>query len=758
MRKGIKVTLNVYTTLALITACTPNVPNNYQFNNNAQNSGIVSNYAIRGKAEFPTLTHSPFEGGKGDVLQVPQSNSKSWKSFNPGNPVSKGVSYSTKATLADVGIKATVSIIYPPDHGTNPNVSVGTGLTDSSGIFIVNPTETFSPAINDIYVLEAKKRIGGAGNDVITIRTYIKWDGSSWESMTTPGIYINSKTTALSIIDSYDSSISASDTIGTIIIDTPNPGSNPTAIGSVSTSTILGVSDFVDNLLTQDVDPVRNISYLNNKYYVNTELNHAAAALNSGLDCPNCNLKNEDLSSQTYTNRDLYSANFSDANLTNTDLSNSDLSVADLLGANLTNVTLSGTILSGATWTDGRICAQGSIGNCNVGEILVNTYTINTQTSPAMAMDNNGNFVVIWSSSSQEGESSSYSGLYGQRYNSTGSAIGSEFHVNTFTTKNQANPSVAMDDNGDFIVVWQSGAYLGPSPDGDRYGISAQRYNSDGTTNGSEFVVNTYTTHKQTRPKVAMDSSGNFVVTWISAGQEGQGTYYGIYGQKYLSSGSTNGSEFIVNTYTTNTQSNPNIAMNDAGKFVVTWVSSTQDGNFGGIYAQLYNADGTTNGTEFRVNTITTDTQTSPAVAIDSDGDFVITWHANNQDGGSYGSFGQRFNSSGAPQGSEFQINTFTTGNQVGTSVAMSSSGNFIVTWESFQDGSNNGAYGQRYNSDGTTNGSEFRINTYTTNAQRLPKVVMDSSGNFVTSWQGAGNGDSYGVFLKKYNSSGIEQ
>lgn len=33
--------------------------------------------------------------------------------------------------------------------------------------------------------------------------------------------------------------------------------------------------------------------------------------------------------------------------------------------ADLTNATLTDADLSGATWTDGRVCAEGSLGACN---------------------------------------------------------------------------------------------------------------------------------------------------------------------------------------------------------------------------------------------------------------------------------------------------------------------------------------------------------------------------------------------------------
>ena len=790
MKKQIKITLSLYTILALITSCTPNIANNLNLKEKTfENSTdvIINKYSVRGNVEFPThpltpslgltpkgrgTNYSPFEGGKGDVLQVP-SIRQSWKSLNP---VSEGDGYTTKATLGQVGNKATVSLIFPPDDVTSPNVTIGTGLTDASGVFTVNPTVAFTPVTNKIYILEALKRIGAAGNDVITIRTYLKWNGSSWESMTTPGIYINSKTTALSIIDSYDTGMSASDTIGTIIIDTPNPGSNPTAIGSVSSATILGVSDFVDNLLTQDVDPVRNISYSNNKYFVNTEPNHAALALNDGLNCPNCNLMNEDLSNKDFSGIDLSYADLSNANLSNTILSNANFSNANLNGANLTGTTITGAIFSGATWTNGTPCASGSVGICNppIGEFRVNTYTKNYQFEPSVAMDSTGNFVVTWTSGggTDDGQDGSYYGIYAQRYNSNGTKVGSEFRVNTYTTNDQQASSIAMENDGDFVVVWESVNFASD------YGIGVygKRFHSDGTVNGTEFHINSYTRDTQGGPSVAIDNSGNFIVACgigPIASPSQYGSYSGIYAQRYNSNGAKVGSEFRVNTFTTNEQFAPSLAMDNTGNFVVTWTSGRsfvsggicQDGSGFGIYAQKYNSNGDSNGSEFKVNTYITNNQKLPSVTMDNTGRFIIVW-GSIQDEGGYGVYGQRYNSDGNTNGSEFRVNTYTTNNQAAPSVVMDNNGNFVVSWASnYQDGSGSaGVYAQRYNSDGSTNGSEFIVNTYTTGTQGSPSMGIDDSGNFVTTWvsglsPGVGqDGDAFGIYGKRYNSSGVEQ
>jgi len=79
-----------------------------------------------------------------------------------------------------------------------------------------------------------------------------------------------------------------------------------------------------------------------------------------------------------------------------------------------------------------------------------------------------------------------------------------------------------------------------------------------------EFQVNTYTSDNQYYPSTTALADGGFVVTWQSDGQDGSS--YGIYAQRYDANGNTQGSEFRVNTYTSNNQSNPSItALNDGG-------------------------------------------------------------------------------------------------------------------------------------------------------------------------------------------------
>ena len=84
-------------------------------------------------------------------------------------------------------------------------------------------------------------------------------------------------------------------------------------------------------------------------------------------------------------------------------------------------------------------------------ETRVNATTTGPQTlntsGRCVALDADGNYVVVWESAGQDGDQG---GIYGQRFDSAGAAIGGEFRANATTTGNQTYASVAMDAAGKF--------------------------------------------------------------------------------------------------------------------------------------------------------------------------------------------------------------------------------------------------------------------------------------------------------------------
>jgi hypothetical protein len=376
-------------------------------------------------------------------------------------------------------------------------------------------------------------------------------------------------------------------------------------------------------------------------------------------------------------------------------------------------------------------------------EFQVNSYTTDIQSFPAVAWDANGNLVVVWRSVGQDG---SGNGIFGQRFSAGGLPLGTEFLVNSYTTSHQSFPAVAPTASGNFVAVWQS-----YGQDGSFNGIFGQRFNASGGPQGNTFRANTYAAGNQFLPAVSSDANGNFVVVWASNGQDG--SLHGVFGQRFNAGGLPLGPEFQVNSFTTSYQSNPAVASAANGDFVVVWTSFYQDGSGYGIFGQRFNAAGVPQGSEFRVNSYTTFHQFAPAVASAANGDFVVVWQSGGQDGSGDGVFGQRFNAAGAPQGSEFQANSYAAGHQRMPAVGSAANGNFVVAWASYyQDGSLSGVFGQRFHAFGLPLESEFQVSSYTTSDQAWPAVAASANGNFVVVWQSYGqDGSETGIFGQRY-------
>ncbi len=257
-----------------------------------------------------------------------------------------------------------------------------------------------------------------------------------------------------------------------------------------------------------------------------------------------------------------------------------------------------------------------------------------------------------------------------------------------------ADQAISALTNGRFVAVWQ---YM--DQDGDGFGVYGRVYGANGYEPGNEFQINTHTPFDQAQPDVAALADGGFIVTWHSDGQDGDNE--GIYAQRFTStnnSATAAGTEFQVNTYTTNSQVLPSTTGLANGSFVITWQSYDQDGSYRGVYAQMYDAVGDAIGSEFQVNTETANSQRDPAIASLSDGGFVITWSSWGQDGSENGVYGQAYDQDGNAVGNEFQINSFTGDGQQRSAVDVLNDGSFIVVWESLdQDGSGVGVYSQRF-------------------------------------------------------------
>ena len=386
--------------------------------------------------------------------------------------------------------------------------------------------------------------------------------------------------------------------------------------------------------------------------------------------------------------------------------------------------------------------AYSSVGS----EFLVNTTTTGLQSDVAISSLTSGGFVMTWTDNSATGADTSGSGIKAQIYDANGNAVGSEFLVNTQTLNAQQSSSVTSLANGGFVVTWTDNSATGPDPD--RAGIKAQMFDANGNKVGSEFLVNTTIKLSQTTPVITSLANGGFVASWIDAsgtGPDPKGT--GIKAQIYNASGQKSGTEIQVNTTILNSQNFSSITGLGNGGFVVTWVDSSGQGGdptAPGVKAQVFSATGTKVGSEFLVNTNVAGSQDQTVVSALSNGGFVIVWRDTSGvgDTSAAGLKAQLYDAAGTRVGGEFQVNTTELNTQDQPAITAIPGGGFAVSWEDnsilASDPSGFGIKTQVFDNQGNKIGSEFQVNSVTTGNQTMPSITALSSGALVVAWADA--------------------
>jgi len=315
------------------------------------------------------------------------------------------------------------------------------------------------------------------------------------------------------------------------------------------------------------------------------------------------------------------------------------------------------------TNTNDGIYAQRylSDGTPNGSEIQVTT---NKGLYPDVTMAPGGQFIIVW----QQYSNADGWDVYGNFFSATGNP-GGAFPLANDVSGNQRFPRVGMDSLGNFVAVWD-----------DDLDIYAQRFNTGQSMVGAPIQIDTSNNGFQSYPDIHVFPDGAFNVVWESYGQDG--SLSGIRLRRLDASGGFLSNEIAVNNYTSGNQVSPRISGDTTGKFIVTWVSDEQDGDEEGIYAQRFNSSGAKVGGEFLVNTTTAGAQDNPDVSMHDNGTFLISWNSYGQDGEFFGVYFQYFDATGQRIFDETRANTTTAGFQQFSSIGMRTQFNIVIAWQ----------------------------------------------------------------------------
>jgi len=360
--------------------------------------------------------------------------------------------------------------------------------------------------------------------------------------------------------------------------------------------------------------------------------------------------------------------------------------------------------------------------------------------SPDIAKSQFGDTVLVW----QDKGGQTFE-IYTQSFDSSGNPFGYTKKINRYRPNDQKNPRIAMDEVGNYTVVWQS-----YGQDGSESGIYGQRFSYEGVKIGSEFKINTYILGNQANPAIAMSKTGWFVVSWVSDGHDKTG----IFAQIFSASGEKIGNELGVNTYKTDVQENPAVAVDESGNIMIVWQSKdgAETANGWDIHGRLFKSDGTaTTEEDFVINKTRQYNQQQPDVISIGGGKFMVAWN-NTKKHETLENLvenvkGQIVSNAGKNIGNEFNVSEAVFGHQENPKLAVTSSSKIIAVWEHYDKFLHNERcwhiFSQFLNTSGGAIGEEMMLDPTPDNWNREPAIASDTNGNTDVIWTGL-NGVKY--------------
>ena len=355
----------------------------------------------------------------------------------------------------------------------------------------------------------------------------------------------------------------------------------------------------------------------------------------------------------------------------------------------------------------------------------INTITGYSASEPAMAMDDFGNGMAIWSQFD-----GTVDNIYARRYVA---GQGWEAAVELLETGSgrATSPEIAFDHQGNVMAVWLQ-------HDGITYSLFARRYVAgqgwETTTtlleNGNGDVA---------YPDIAYDALGNAMVIW----RQYTGTEYNIYAKRYLVSQGWEATTTLLDN-ASGPSYNPDLTLDAQGNAMVLWSQSGTSG--GDIISKSFTITG---GWQSGVSVLATGSSAYPEVAFDHQGNAMAVWYQN--DGTGLNVYSKRYIA-----GSGWEANAVLLENAPDTAqlpqIAMDSNGNGLAVWLQ-SDGAYQSLFGKRYVAGAGWEQDARLLETLESNISGIPQLSMNANGDAIVAWQQI-DGTNYGVFTKSYTFS----
>lgn len=325
-------------------------------------------------------------------------------------------------------------------------------------------------------------------------------------------------------------------------------------------------------------------------------------------------------------------------------------------------------------------------------------------------------------------------------------AMGPEITVNQRTRHNQRRPAISPLRRSAVVVFEDQHVANGP------FGITGQRVNWSGARIADPITV-ARPAEGTGYPDVAELTGNAWVVVWEATGRGGR---QDVFMRRFRVNGrAMDRTARGVNDRGAGHQTRPRVAALEDGGYAVVWQSNRADGDGEGIVMRIFDGTGNPRTDEFVVNQTTRGDQTGPDVAMQQDGDIVVSWAGPTASG--YGAYAQRVSVQGRLIGDEIEVGQAGSTLMPQVRIAALDNGNFAVAHEASDRLARPGPYRvivQRLRQRGPLWGDPVPMMRVRAGDQRTPAIAGLRRMGLVTAWR-APDGGRNGVWMQTLGRDG---
>lgn len=207
--------------------------------------------------------------------------------------------------------------------------------------------------------------------------------------------------------------------------------------------------------------------------------------------------------------------------------------------------------------------------------------------SPSVDMESDGDFVIAYEVAEYNPRSGDYlsARLVAARYEKSGAAIDLSPLVVAPAALYSDGGEIAVDNQGDFVVAWSSNDDGYPVTQSN---VMVRRFQDNATLRSAPIQINTDTQGLHSDARVGVGADGSFTVVWQRETLDLDNK--DIYKRTFNARGrALDPGDVRVNSFAIDDQKRASVSVNSDSSFVVAWESEgDRDGSGSGVYAQRH--------------------------------------------------------------------------------------------------------------------------------------------------------------------------